>query len=77
MKLTEWTARKPGRVSVVDQLPPAMIDQLVAARAAGTHSVGSMVDWLAHEGHPEVTVSALNNWFATRGHPHGSSRGVA
>lgn len=77
MKLDEWQRRKPGRQSAVDLLPDEVRAQLIAARQAGTHSVGSMAEWLAHEGYETVTASALSNWFQSRGVPHGSGRGVA
>jgi hypothetical protein len=69
MKLDEWPARKPSRLSVVDRLPADVVAQLIAARRSGTHSVSAMAEWLVHEGFtdPPVTVGALRNYFAGRG----------
>jgi hypothetical protein len=69
VKLDAWPGRKPSRLSVVDRLPADVLEQLIAARRAGTHSVTAMAEWLAHEGHtdPPVTANALRNYFANRG----------
>lgn len=77
MKLSSWERRKSGRLSVVDTLPDEVREQLIEARLAGTHSVGSMVEWLAHEGYEQVTASALSGWFQSRGHRAGGGRGDA
>lgn len=76
MKLSEWPTRNGcGRISVVDQLPDDVRDQLVDARRNGTHSVSAMVEWLKAEGyeHLNVTRDALYNWFQTRGIRHAES----
>lgn len=78
MNLSDWpSTRATGRLSAVDQLPTEVVEQLVAARTAGSHSVAAMVSWLKSEGYDTVTVSALANWFASRGHRHGAGSGDA
>lgn len=88
MKLASWEWRKTGRRSVVDALPDGLREQLIEARLAGTHSVGSMIEWLHNdeEIHTDddvktrceaVTASALSGWFQSRGHRAGSGRGDA
>jgi phosphoserine phosphatase len=78
MNLSDWPSKRAvGRVSVVDQLPPEVVEQLIAARRAGSHSVGAMIAWLKSEGHDTVSVSALTNWFQARGYRHGAGSGPA
>lgn len=78
MKLSDFpTQRRVGRVSHVDLLPPDVVQQLIEARQAGTHSVGAMIEWLKSEGHDTVTAAMLSCWFQSRGYRHGAGRGDA
>lgn len=90
MKLSEYpTTRRTGRVSSVDQLPPEIIEQLVAARVSGSHSVPAMIEWLrtdeeTRQSAPDVaercdavTAGALRQWFDARGYKAGAGSGDA
>lgn len=90
MKLSEYaTTRRTGRVSSVDLLPPEIVEQLVAARLANTHSVPAMIEWLRTDEETRqsapgvaekcdaVTAGALRQWFDARGYKPGSGSGDA
>lgn len=78
MRLSDFpTQRRAGRQSQVDMLPADVVQQLIDARLAGSHSVGAMIEWLHAEGHDQVSSAMLSCWFQARGYRHGSGNADA
>jgi hypothetical protein len=73
MELANFPKRAPIDKSKVGSLPPEVLEQLVAAKRARTHTVPEMIDWLhtdpEHAGkYDDVSSELLHQWFKRHGH---------